>query len=491
MESAELNKTKRVRHSFPRKEIYHRFIHSEEYAYSPANGRQVSCKGNYLVIGDIGRKATIEDIEDMWFYNSNRMIAIIDRNLKRIMINKEYNYHVYSLECAIPDDYTIYYTEEKIPSKDILLNKEQCLRIHSKYLIEQFVIRTLWPYYSIIYANKKTIHVSLNSNNSYGHYYNEILKFVEDNKLKSSSFYNECFNDKYKLRIYTSGWNYIVKEIKLPTLKQIINNRVFTNKEKLLLEQKYFWTKYCYGNRISFNNVVANWNKEVSRDEIIKYLEQKHLYINPELLTKENTWNEYIIKTVEYSRNRYNKYIQDNIAKSNSNYEEAKAKLTENQIYNVNDWRNYKFTPIQRVSYRKFVPPSRNNKYGNWIDAEIVNRTNYEHFNNTLLRLSKDGTTIETSRYAKVPLEAGIKMYKMFMIGRRNAPNKTTWTTSNFGNVKVGIYNLRFITYKDKVTDFGKPLGYKEWLIQIGCHSLWLDDIKEFIKYYNLESKFY
>ena len=108
-----------------------------------------------------------------------------------------------------------------------------------------------------------------------------------------------------------------------------------------------------------------------------------------------------------------------------------------------------------------------------------------------MLRLSKDGTTIETSRYARVPLEAGIKMYKMFMIGRRNAPNKTTWTTSDFGNVKVGIYNLRFITYKDKVTDFGKPLGYKEWLIQIGCHSLWLDDIKEFIKYYNLESKFY
>lgn len=82
-------------------------------------------------------------------------------------------------------------------------------------------------------------------------------------------------------------------------------------------------------------------------------------------------------------------------------------------------------------------------------------------------------------------------MYKMFIIGRTNNPNCTSWTTSNFGNVKVGIYNLRFITYKDKVSDSGTPLGYKEWCIQIGCHALWLDDIEDFIKYYHLEDKFH
>ena len=110
----------RIRHLYPRKELYHLFIHSDEYYYSPNNSRQISCKGNYLVIGDIGRKNTIEYIEEMWYYNSNRMIAIIDRFYKRILINKKYNQYAYELEAAIPDDYIIYHTDETIPNKDIL-----------------------------------------------------------------------------------------------------------------------------------------------------------------------------------------------------------------------------------------------------------------------------------------------------------------------------------------------------------------------------------
>lgn len=81
-------------------------------------------------------------------------------------------------------------------------------------------------------------------------------------------------------------------------------------------------------------------------------------------------------------------------------------------------------------------------------------------------------------------------MYKMFKIYRANNPNCTSWTTSDFGKVNVGIYNLRFIIYKDKVTDSGINLGRKEWCIQIGCHSLWLDDVEDFIRYYHLEDKF-
>ena len=114
--------------------------------------------------------------------------------------------------------------------------------------------------------------------------------------------------------------------------------------------------------------------------------------------------------------------------------------------------------------------------------------SSYKTFTNTQLKL--EGNIIRTSRNATVTLEEGIKMYKMFMIGRNNNPNRTLWTTSDFGKVNVGIYNLRFITYKDKVSDTGKPLGYKEWCIQIGCHALWLDDIEDFIRYYHLEDKF-
>ena len=84
----------------------------------------------------------------------------------------------------------------------------------------------------------------------------------------------------------------------------------------------------------------------------------------------------------------------------------------------------------------------------------------------------------------------GIKMYRMFKIYRTNNPSCTSWTERNFGKVNVGIYNLRFITYKEKTTDTGVKLGRKEWCIQIGCHALWLDDIEDFIRYYHLEDKF-
>ena len=117
----------------------------------------------------------------------------------------------------------------------------------------------------------------------------------------------------------------------------------------------------------------------------------------------------------------------------------------------------------------------------------MLTHSSYKTFTNTQLKL--EGSIIRTSKNATVTLEEGIKMYKMFMIGRNNNPNRICWTTSDFGKVNVGIYNLRFITYKDKVSDTGKPLGYKEWLIQIGCHSLWFDDVKDFARYYNLQDK--
>ena len=66
----------------------------------------------------------------------------------------------------------------------------------------------------------------------------------------------------------------------------------------------------------------------------------------------------------------------------------------------------------------------------------------------------------------------------------------------NNKNIKVGLYNLRFIHYCTKHTDNGKTI-YNEngkptldWLIQIGCHSIWLTDVLDFINYYKLEKDF-
>lgn len=490
MESAELDKGKRVRHCFPRKEVYHRFIHSENYAYSPANRHQISCKGNYLVIGDIGKKSTIIDIEEMWFYNSNRMIAIIHRNLKRIIINRKYDYYYYELRNAIPDDYTIYYTDETFSDKNILLDTEKCLRTYSKFLIEKLVETSLQPYYSILYNNnKKTLHCNINiEERKYG-YYKTILDFIKINKIKKYSFYKECFNEKYKLRIYTTSWRFIIKEIKLPTLQQIVNNTIFNKKEKLLFEQKYFWTKYCYGRSIPFKDVKYYWNTEIISQKMCVYFNKHNIYWLDNYKDETCiTWNDYIIRSYEIEEKHHAKYIQENIERSNKNRKEAKEKAAAivNQEDAILAWRNGTRIRDCKIDFKEFVPPHRRGQYGSW-------RTSYIYvgnfsFKNTQLKLV--GENVVTSRNASVPLSSAIATFHLFDSCCRtyDATGKDRFTFPNRFN--VGIYNLRDIQYIEKFADNGEKLGYKSWLIRIGCHNLWIDDIMNFIKYYHLENKF-
>lgn len=478
-------KTKRIRHLYPRKKLYHLFIHSDEYYYSPNNIHQISCKGNYLVVGDIGRKTTIEDIEEMWYYNSNRMIAIIDRFYKRILINKEYKQYAYELECSIPDDYTIYYTDETIPNKDILSETEQVCRLHLKYIIIQFVEHELKPYYCVLYGNHKTIYNDYDYTNYWS--YKHLVEFVNKYNIKKYDIYKECFDDKYRITVNYNFFNTKIKTIKLPTIKQIITNTIFTKKEKLLIEQRAFYTKYCYGKGISFKDVVKNWNKEVNRKDIIKYL-NKVISVEEQWFNVERTWNEYISKASITIDNIYRKQIKGWVEESNQNELKAIEHLKENRNYFINDWREHKTIPVTRTTYKKFIEPRSKNDRGKWVDVPFsLGRSCL--FDNIQLRLTKNKKYIETSNNAKVTIEDGIRMYKFFNNLRNIDKDATQWTTSDFGNIKVGIYNLRFIQYKEKVTG-NKTLDYKEWLIQIGCHSLWLDDVNNFIQYYHLEKEF-
>lgn len=484
METTKTNTKGRVKHLFPRKELYHVFIHSEEYAYSPANRHRISCKGNYLVVGDIGKKADIETIEEMWGFNSNRMIAIIDRFTKRIMINVTYDYHLYDLEDAIPDNYTIFYTDNPIPNKNILHNTKDCCRIYAEYLLREFPQREIKQFYSVLYNNSKVLHRDISTKN-YGSFYYRIIKFIEKFNIKKYDFYNECFDAKYKLKFYDErGFFKNGIEIKLPTLKQLYTNTFFTKKEKLLLEQRYFWIKYCKGNGISFKDVINYWNVNVSIDEMIYYFNKnKYLNVNADWFLLEHTWNEYVIKCVEVNNKIIDNIIKDNIDKSNKNYREALDNLNDINTFLIDDWREYKSTSDVKVSYKKYIPPKTRNKRGQWIDAYISNY-NPNAFKYIQLRLTRDKIGIETSEHAIVSLEAGISMYKLF----KRTINTTPGISFDFSdkNIKVGIYNLRFIKYKEKPNSNGN----KDWLIQIGCHSIWLNEVEEFIKYYHLEDKF-
>ena len=493
-------KNKRIRHCYPRQEVYHRFIHSNEYYYSN-KAHAISSKGNYLALGDIGKYNSIKDIEDFW-YPCNKVFAVIDRENKKILVSHKYEYVLHELINAIPDDFEIFHCTGDIPIYNILSyeNIDALAQIHLQHCIEIYTKTYLTSFYACC-NGKKILHINIDSlidlhkrisgYSKWLYYeYEQINKFVNKYGVKKRTWYKETLNPKFKLCIYyPNSWSYI--NIELPSVKKILTNTVFSNSQKDKFRKLYFYTKYCYGRGIPYNDVDVYFNMPITNDKAIEYCNKRNIYLNPDWLVNIYTWNELISKTKEIEDKANKKYIDEQIAKSNANYQAAVEELRKLESeYTINTWREGRInTRSNSITYRKFNVPTRRGHIGIWTTAAVhSSSSNSKTFANTQLKL--EGTVIRTSKNATVTLEEGIKMYKMFIIGRNNNPNKTHWTTSDFGNVKVGIYNLRFITYRDKVTDTGTPLGYKQWLIQIGCHSLWLDDIEDFIRYYHLENKF-
>ena len=494
MEGAEpKTKTKRIRHCYPRQEVYHRFIHDNEYYYSN-KAHAISSKGNYLAIGDIGRYKSVEDIEKYWC-PYNRVFAVIDRENKKILVSHKYRDLTYELIRAIPDDYTVFHCNDDIPVYNILHdeNIDALAKLHLQHCIESYVNGYLIRFYACL-EGKKVLHVNIDSiikedNSKHFCYYEygAIKQFVRKYKVKRRPWYNKSLNTKFKLNIYYPNyWNRIT--IELPTVKQVITNTIFSKSQIDLFRKRYFYTKHCFGRGIPFSDVDKYFGTSITHDEAVRYCNKRNIYLNTDWLVDVHTWDELISKTHEIERKIHKNYVAEQVAKSVANYNAALEELRKIESdYTVNSWREGKInTGHNSVSYRKYIAPSNYKSSGTWMTATV--HSSYRTFTNTQLKL--EGNIIRTSRNATVTLEEGIKMYKMFMIGRNNNPNRTLWTTSDFGKVNVGIYNLRFITYKDKVSDTGKPLGYKEWCIQIGCHALWLDDIIDFIKYYKLEDKF-
>ncbi len=488
-------KSKRIRHCYPRQEVYHRFIHDNEYYYSN-QAYAISSKGNYLALGDIGKNKSISDIEKYW-YPGNTIFAVIDRENKKILVSHKYSDIVHELLCAIPDDYEVFHCKDNIPFYSILHygNIDALAKLHLQYSVECYVERNLVPFYAV-YNGKKILHSDIDSITEepcrkyfFFYEYKAIKEFVKKYKVKRRTWYNKVLNDKFKFCIYyPDSWGYIT--IKLPTVKQILTNTVFTKAQKEVFRKRYFYTKYCYGRGISFADVEKYWNKEMLSQEMNVYFDKHNIYWLPEYYTEQCiTWNDYVIRSYEIDKNRHEKYIQENIAKSNQNRKEAeeKAKAYISQEAVLDDWRKGNRIKNGNIFFREFFPPKRKNQKGFWKDSYIC--TSNIGFQNTQLKLVNN--EIITSRHARVPIEDGIRIFKLLLKCIDN--NKQTGETRfTFGHesIKVGIYNFRSISYCTKQTDNGKILDYKTWLVKIGCHNLWLDDIENFIKYYHLENRF-
>ena len=503
METAEVCKPKRIRHSYPKSEIIHRFIHSDEYVYYKDfkhNWNSIYGIGDILCIGS---NVSTPKKEEVYKNHMSSAIAVINRQSKRILVNLDYSEYAWKLRRDIPDDFEIFITNN-IPNVDIINNIEELVKLTISYNINRFIQSYCYGFYNVLYGNKRTLHINeecvfYNNNRSYSPHvfyaydFVSIIDYVKKYKIKKYDWYNKPITNLQPIEVYKKAKPSSTITIKDITIKKVIDNKLFTKKEKDVLAKTYFYSKYCFGEGIPRKDVDIYFNKELTLDEFISYINKKKLAnptIQKDWFDKDaDTWNNFIIKYVTVLANIARKYKTEQNVKSEENFKEALHRLEEleSKINTVEDWRNNvvnsKLNNLY-VEYRSFVY-SKKHKQGAWETCKLWGRNN--RFENIQLKLNKDKTAIITSNGASVKLDEGIKMFKFFKLWRDKYPDKIRDT---FTNINVGIYNLRFIEYKHKTTNTGKTLDFKDWLIQIGCHSIWLTDVINFIEFYKLEKEF-
>ena len=507
MESAELSvKRKRIKSCFRRSEIYEHWINNPEYCYT---NQKYNVSGQYdmLFSGSIKETETRQQFIKDWYYlYRNRCMAIINREYKLIIVNTEYNRFFYDLLHDVPNDYQVFLTAKPIDNPNILSTGEvdEAVKLHAEYSVSKFIEYNLSESYSVLKGFKKILHTDpktifkynksriYNSNwigYSYPNY-NYIVDFVKKYNIKKTTWYSTPFKGNISIIKYSNWSRSKSAIIELPSIKQIITNKVFKSIEKIKLDKAYFYGKYCYGKRISIKTLEARWNDEYNREEFETLFKDKLININldnrPELLYWKDgikLYSKVLDNINTSSRNRA-------IEQSKNNYENALKELKEQEKeYNIDNWRNYQNDNRElSCECEQFIPDYRKNGYGVWKTIKIFRHIN---FPNTLLRIKYK--MIETSKHASVTLEDAINMYKLFLdITKDDICEVGTqiYHKLDYLHYNIGNFNLRSIMYKKKKTDNGDFLDKWEYVINIGCHCIWMDDFYDFVNYYNLYKEF-
>ena len=371
-------------------------------------------------------------------------MAIMDRKDKRGIIKGDTEY-AWNIERGLPSGYSIYKTDEAIPIYDITetKNKKVLINTYIKYIIKQY-IETFYDEYKVLNSISKYIPYASYTTYNRTKYFN-LLKYLSD-KYRFVPKVKRLSNKD----IYIGNF-----KVSFPSIKDILNDNLFTDEQKLHIKKCKFYTKYCLHKGINWKELNKNWSDE--------YVE--------EVKAKDKANYKAFLERVE----KY-KIIAKN------NYEEALAKLDNN----INDWRNE--GKIQNVKYTDYYIDENNRRITS-ISRVLINK-----FSNTQLRLKPGKPNwVETSRGALVPLDAAIRVFNQ-LYTNYILSGKTKFEFKN-NEFKIGSFIVTECAYIDKITDniasFDIPntLGYKEWYFKIGCHTLWFDDIKDFARYYNLQDK--
>lgn len=442
----------KVKHSFTKDAGIHEGIHRDEPGWYDG---KLHCYcfgyGYFFHRGkSLGTKLTPDYIKENWDKEGwcgglkGACMAIINRE-RKIAVIKEGTDYSWSIETGLPVSYTIYKTDEDIPLYDITepKNKKVLIKMHMTYLIKKY-LGTFYHEYKVLNSVSKQIPYYYDINRE--QYLNEIKLFA----------YKYKFIPKCK-PLYAKPYWVNDYKVNFPTIKTILEDKLFSDEEKLKIEKCKFYTKFCLYKGISWKELDKNWSDD--------YIE------------------EIKIKDKDKAED-FDKLAKRYADKSEANYKEALSKVNSS----VNDWRKPNYT--SKIKYIRY--------YANYYKRTIEPIPSFIHkavFSNTQLRLKPGKPNwVETSRGAIVPLETAInvfnRLYTDYILS-----GKTIFRFKR-DEFRIGSFCVSSISYEDKFIDLiecgqdePKKLGYKEWKFIIGCHILWFDDIKDFARYYNLQNR--
>lgn len=446
----------KIKRKFGISEGLHVGVHRDEWGlFDSRHHPYCFANGYFFAYGKwfIRNHTTLEDIKNSWNGYSyigniyNACFGIIDRKRKIAVIKNNVRYS-YALQVAIPDDYETLYVNE-IKEFDITKKLHKLYTEHCKYLIDKFINYNA-NYYKVLNNNRAKVTYA---SSYYKNKASSIKSVLEEISAKHNiSRTKDLFNGKEHFINISTSWTTKYIKVKHPTINQIINDTVFTDEQKDYIKKCELYSEY--------RNFGIVW-----KDIITKTEEE----IKNEVEEKEKEFVERWCKAIQIGQENREKAVKE----SNS----AKTLEDFRSGYALPNYVTYKF-------------PRRGRNFSiHWMDET----TRVKCFKNIQLKLNTTNNIITTSNNASVALSQAISLFNV-LYDKYFSHYSYTNTDDYFidftkRNIKINYYNLRYICFTEKKTDNGEKLGYMEWKIQIGCHTLWLDDIKEFCRYYHLEDR--
>jgi len=473
----------------------HHFIHSGELAiHNRHRAYSYVAFGDYLYKID-ARVREIKHITDPKTYHIGRgdyVVAVVDREKKRICISDKTVY-TYALSHATPDDWEKTFVNGAVHSfykcgeqNDYAFCFRVCMRIVQK------VLETYNEEYAIVYKRKTAINKNIDVP-AIGMEHKETIKLLLDKyNLAGFWFYEQPITDNLYIEYY-KGWTKKWFALdKVPTIKEIYENNIFTKEERLYLIQRKFYTDYCRGFNIPFNEVVKHWNDKNGTDILHTAIKAQYSKLKP-------YWTDAIVANAKYRDKSDERFVKHNLIQSHKNREQAIVEyVTKGERKDiVTIWREENINFPITITYKNYVVTNHSVKgrytRGRWVDK--TERIYYMFFDHIQLKYDAGKDIITTSEGAKVRLADAVSLWNLYKetikgkdIGTNKTPKYVAVRLVDKG-LKCGLYPITGIFYSIKNHNNDGTIDWC-WNVVIGCHTIWIDDFINFVEYYKLQKYF-